>query len=56
MAPLTDVDGYLARIGLPALTTLAEVHRAHATSIAFENFDPATGKPSHSTRRWSRTN
>jgi N-hydroxyarylamine O-acetyltransferase len=43
MAPLKDVDGYLARIGLPALTTLAEVHRAHATSIVFENFDPATG-------------
>jgi N-hydroxyarylamine O-acetyltransferase len=45
MAPLTDVDGYLARIGLPALTTLAEVHRAHATSIIFENFDPANGRP-----------
>jgi N-hydroxyarylamine O-acetyltransferase len=43
MTPLKDVDGYLARIGLPALRTLAEVHRAHATSIAFENFDPATG-------------
>jgi N-hydroxyarylamine O-acetyltransferase len=43
MAPLNDVDGYLARIGLPALRSLAEVHRAHATSIAFENFDPATG-------------
>jgi len=45
MAPLTDVDGYLARIGLPSLTTLGEVHRAHAISIAFENFDPATGRP-----------
>jgi N-hydroxyarylamine O-acetyltransferase len=45
MAPLADVDGYLARIGLPVLTTVAEVHRAHATSIAFENFDPATGHP-----------
>jgi N-hydroxyarylamine O-acetyltransferase len=45
MAPLTDVDGYLARIGLPALTTLTEVHRAHATSIVFENFDPASGQP-----------
>jgi N-hydroxyarylamine O-acetyltransferase len=45
MAPLTDVDGYLSRIGLPALTSLAEVHRAHATSIIFENFDPARGRP-----------
>jgi N-hydroxyarylamine O-acetyltransferase len=45
MAPLTDVGGYLKRIGLPALTTLAEVHRAHATSILFENFDPASGQP-----------
>jgi N-hydroxyarylamine O-acetyltransferase len=45
MAALKDVDGYLARIGLPALTSLAEVHRAHATSVAFENFDPATGIP-----------
>ena len=44
-AALKDVDGYLARIGLPALSTLAEVHRAHATSVVFENFDPATGTP-----------
>jgi N-hydroxyarylamine O-acetyltransferase len=54
MAPLKDVDGYLARIGLAALSapsapsaspTPAEVHRAHATSIAFENFDSASGRP-----------
>ena len=50
MTPLKDIDAYLARIGLPAgapsrRPTLAEVHRAHATSIVFENFDPASGRP-----------
>jgi N-hydroxyarylamine O-acetyltransferase len=45
MAPLADVAGYLARVNLAALTSLAAVHRAHATSIIFENFDPASGRP-----------
>jgi len=56
MAPLRDIDGYLARIGLapssspppsPPKPTLGAVHRAHATSITFENFDSATGRPVH---------
>ncbi len=47
MEPLVSVDAYLERIGLrrgshPGLT---EVHRAHATSIPFENFDPYAGRP-----------
>ena len=45
MSPLEDVDAYLARIGLAALAGLAELHRAHATSIAFENLDSFAGRP-----------
>ncbi len=45
MSPLKDVGAYLSRIGLTAPATFAEVHRAHATSIAFENFDPYSGRP-----------
>jgi len=40
---LRDLDGYLARIGLDGRPDLASIHRAHATSIPFENLDPATG-------------
>ena len=41
-----DLSSYLDRIGLGAdSTSLAAVHRAHATTIAFENFDPSTGQP-----------
>jgi N-hydroxyarylamine O-acetyltransferase len=45
--PLTAVDAYLDRIGLAGRADpgLAEVHRAHATSIAFENFDSFSGTP-----------
>jgi N-hydroxyarylamine O-acetyltransferase len=44
---LTSLDAYLDRIGLsdspdPGLTQL---HRAHATTIVFENFDPYAGRP-----------
>jgi N-hydroxyarylamine O-acetyltransferase len=42
-----DVNAYLERIGLHGHSglTLAEVHRAHATSIPFENLDPHRGVP-----------
>ena len=41
-----DLGSYLDRIGLgEAPTNLAAVHRAHATTIVFENFDPSTGRP-----------
>ncbi len=45
MSQLEDVDAYLARIGLDIPCDLAAVHRAHATSIAFENFDSYSGLP-----------
>lgn len=45
MSPLKDRDAYLARVGATAPTTLAEIHRPHATSIAFENFDCLAGRP-----------
>jgi N-hydroxyarylamine O-acetyltransferase len=38
-----DLDAYLERIGLQGRPTVAEVHRAHATSIPFENLDPHRG-------------
>jgi N-hydroxyarylamine O-acetyltransferase len=38
-----DLDAYLARIGLSGRPDIAEVHRAHATSIPFENLDPRRG-------------
>ena len=41
-----DLGSYLDRIDLgEAPTNLAGVHRAHATTIVFENFDPSTGRP-----------
>jgi len=43
--PLGDLDAYLRRLGLDASATLAEIHRAHATTIPFENFDPLGGRP-----------
>jgi len=42
---LKDLDAYLARIGLSGRPGLAEVHRAHATSIPFENLDSCNGAP-----------
>jgi N-hydroxyarylamine O-acetyltransferase len=35
-----DLDAYLSRIGLRGRPSIAEVHRAHITSIPFENLDP----------------
>jgi N-hydroxyarylamine O-acetyltransferase len=45
MSPLANIDAYLERIGLHEPVGLADVHRAHATSIAFENFDSYAGRP-----------
>jgi N-hydroxyarylamine O-acetyltransferase len=45
--PLASLDAYLDRVGLAGAPgpRLPEVHRAHATSISFENFDPFSGTP-----------
>jgi N-hydroxyarylamine O-acetyltransferase len=40
-----DLDAYLARIGLGGRPGVREVHRAHSTSIPFENLDPQRGLP-----------
>ena len=40
-----DLDAYLARIGLHDRPSVAEVHRAHVTSIPFENLDSYCGVP-----------
>jgi arylamine N-acetyltransferase len=45
MAPMRDLDAYLERIGLPGGGSIAQIHRAHATSIPFENLDPHRGVP-----------
>ncbi len=39
-----DLDAYLDRIGLQGRPSLGEVHRAHGTSIPFENLDPHGGR------------
>ena len=45
MAGLRDLDAYLERIGVRGRPDVAELHRAHATRIPFENLDPANGRP-----------
>ena len=45
-----DLDAYLTRIGVdgervPTPTTLAALHRAHTTSIPFENLEIMLGRP-----------
>jgi N-hydroxyarylamine O-acetyltransferase len=40
-----DLDAYLARIGLSGRPSIAEVHRAHSTTVPFENLDPQGGVP-----------
>ena len=40
-----DLDAYLGRIGLSGRPSLTEIHRAHATSIPFENLTPHQGHP-----------
>jgi N-hydroxyarylamine O-acetyltransferase len=42
---MLDLDAYLGRIGMRGRPRLAELHRAHATSIPFENLDPRRGIP-----------
>ncbi len=42
---MVDLDAYLARIGLRGRPSVEEVHRAHLTSIPFENLDPYCGIP-----------
>jgi N-hydroxyarylamine O-acetyltransferase len=42
---MLDLDRYLERIGLSGRPSIAEVHRAHVTSIPFENLDPHRGVP-----------
>jgi N-hydroxyarylamine O-acetyltransferase len=42
---MLDLDAYLERIGLNGRPSLAQVHRAHLTSITFENLDPHRGLP-----------
>ena len=40
-----DLDAYLARLGLQEGSSLAEVRRAHVTTIPFENLDPMRRVP-----------
>jgi N-hydroxyarylamine O-acetyltransferase len=40
-----DLDAYVERVGLSGRPGLAELHRAHVTSIPFENLDPHGGLP-----------
>lgn len=40
-----DLPSYLQRIGLNGQPSLAQVHRAHVTTIPFENLDPHRGQP-----------
>jgi N-hydroxyarylamine O-acetyltransferase len=47
---MLDLEAYLARIGLSGQPGLAELHRAHVTSIPFENLDPRRGIPVSLTR------
>ena len=42
---MLDLDAYLERIGLSGRPSVAQVHRAHLTSIPFENLDPHQGLP-----------
>jgi N-hydroxyarylamine O-acetyltransferase len=42
---MLDLDAYLERIGLAGRPSIAQLHRAHLTSIPFENLDPHQGLP-----------
>jgi N-hydroxyarylamine O-acetyltransferase len=41
---LRSLDAYLTRIGLDHPASLFELHRSHATSVPFENFDSSAGR------------
>lgn len=45
MTCVFDLDAYLERIGLQGTPSPAQVHRAHSTSIPFENLQPHGGSP-----------
>ncbi|MGH2913166.1 MAG: arylamine N-acetyltransferase family protein [Solirubrobacteraceae bacterium] len=45
LATMLDLDAYLERIGLEGRPSIAQLHRAHLTSIPFENLDPHQGLP-----------
>jgi len=40
-----DLDGYLGRVGADRASTLADLQRAHATSITFEGLSAHVGEP-----------
>ena len=42
---MLDLEAYLERIGLSGRPSIAQVHRAHLSSIPFENLDPHQGLP-----------
>ena len=42
---MIDLAAYLDRIGCSAASALEAVHRAHLTTIPFENLDPWSGRP-----------
>jgi N-hydroxyarylamine O-acetyltransferase len=42
---MLDLDAYLERIGLDGRASIAQLHKAHLTSIPFENLDPHRGLP-----------
>ena len=42
---MLDLDAYLERIGLADASSIVHLHRAHLTSIPFENLDPHQGLP-----------
>jgi N-hydroxyarylamine O-acetyltransferase len=45
LARVFDLDAYLERIGLHGRPGIAAMHRAHVSSIPFENLDPYRGRP-----------
>jgi N-hydroxyarylamine O-acetyltransferase len=45
LSAMLDLGAYLERIGLDGHPSIAQVHRAHLTSIPFENLDPHQGLP-----------
>ncbi len=42
---MLDLDAYLERIGADRRPSITQLHRAHLTSIPFENLDPHQGLP-----------
>ncbi|HLK45126.1 MAG TPA: arylamine N-acetyltransferase, partial [Acidimicrobiales bacterium] len=45
MPGLANLDAYLARIGCTPGSSFQALHRAHGTTIPFENLDPYGGRP-----------